>query len=485
MNGNRPSLVRGSMMIAISLALAGLLTFFTSVIIARSVEVHEFGFYSITISLQSIAVLFSSFSIGTAVAKFVAEYIVRDFNLALKFARAGLRLILLFATVTAVVYFFLADLIGNGLYEEPEVADLIPYSAMVAFSHAILILMSGVAQGNQRLKLMSAMQVSAPAISLSIIVMLLPTMGVKAAFIGLFCAQIIVAMLSMYRLSRTGFPLKSGIDVSSELPHSKMLLSFAVPSVMSAVMVIPIIWFGNTVLTLESGFVAMGHFGVAFVFFQGLNMLATSVSIPLVPRVSEISVHSKESIGTLISGSIRTVSFLFFPLFFAVALFSGEVIDIMYGSSYSDASDAAYLMVAACYYCAVATPIGAAIAGLGRMWVGLGLNMIWAALFVIIMLILTPSYGPAGLGMAFAVSYGIHVGSSMVVANAVLHVRIAKVLVAIVPSVALFAVAFSPLTDVGGEPLLSKALMLVLGSMLMMYLGRKDIRLVSDRVFKG
>lgn len=484
MTSVRPSLVRSSMMITVSLAISGALIFATSIIIARSVGVHEFGFYAITISLQNIAILFSSFGLGVAITKFVAEYIVRDFKLALKFARAGLQLVLLFASVTAVIYFALSDLIGNGLYGEPEVADLIPFSVLVAFSCAVQVFMSGLAQGNQRLKLVSVIQVTSPVISLSVIVVLLPVLGVKAAFIGLFVAYITVAALAMVRLSRTGFPLLVKVETEANVPYHRMLLSFAVPSVMAGLMITPVFWVGNTVLTLEAGFLAMGYFGVAMVFFQGLNMMAASVSIPLVPRVSEMSVHSMERIGPLISKSIRAASFLLFPLFFAGALFSREVIGLLYGSNYYESSDAAYLMVAASFYYVLATPVGASIAGLGRMWVGLGLNTVWAAMFVVLALLLSPAYGPAGLGMSFAISYGIHVGTSLTAANTVLRLKVRGVLTAIVPSIVLLASGYYVIAELEGGQLLPRAAVLALGSALMLYLGRSEVRMVWERVMK-
>jgi O-antigen/teichoic acid export membrane protein len=472
------------MMIAVSLAISGALIFATSIIVARSVGVTEFGFYAITVSLQNIAILFSSFGLGVAITKFVAEYIVRDFRLALKFARAGFQLVLLFASVTAVVYFALSDLIGNGLYGEPEVADLIPFSVLVAFSCAMHVFMSGLAQGNQRLKLLSVIQVTSPVISLSLIVLLLPSLGIKAPFIGLFIAYITVAALTALRLARTGFPLFGRVKAESEVPYHRMLLAFAVPSVMAGLMITPVFWVGNTILTLESGFLAMGYFGVAMVFFQGLNMMAASVSIPLVPRVSEMTVHMRDQIGPLVSKSIRAASFVLFPLFFAVALFSREVIGLLYGPDYRESSDAAYLMVAASYYYVLATPVGSAIAGLGRMWVSLGLNIIWAAVFVVLALLLSPVYGPAGLGMAFALSYGIHVGTSAAAANTVLRLKVRGILVGIVPSIALFALAYYALSEYLGGQLLLKGLVLALGSALMLYLGRSEVRLVSERVLR-
>ena len=484
MNSARPGLVRGSMMMGVSLIAAGALSMLTSIILARSVSVGEFGFYSITLSLQSVVVLFSSFSIGVAVAKFVAEYSVRDVRHALHFARTGLRLVLLFSTLTAIAYFALADPIGKGLYQETGVVDLIPFSAMVVFSSAVLSLTYGIAQGNHRMKLMSSMQVSIPVIGLSVIMLLLPFVGIKVAFIGLFIAQTTVALSAMYWLGRTGFPLVGRVEADASLHYRSKLLSFAVPAVMCTVMVSPLYWFGNTVLALDSGFLAVGHFAIAMVFFQALSVLPNSVVIPLVPRVSEMTVHSREQIESLVSRSLRTVSVLLFPLFFAIALFSRDIVGVFYGPDYYESSDPVYLMVTACYYFAMATIVGAAIIGMGRMWVGLGLNFIWAAIFIVLVLVVTPSYGPTGLGIAFVVSYGVHLAVSIAVSNMVLRLKIRNVLVIILPSVALFAAGFYSLMDVGDVPLLARAALLVLGTGLIVYLGREEFGLVLGRLLK-
>lgn len=103
MNGARPGLVRGRIMVTASLITAGGLSLLTSVIVARLVSVTKFGFSSITTSSPTIVGLFSSLRIGVAVAKFVAGYGVRDVKHGMKFARSGLRLVLLFSTVTNIV----------------------------------------------------------------------------------------------------------------------------------------------------------------------------------------------------------------------------------------------------------------------------------------------------------------------------------------------------------------------------------------------
>jgi O-antigen/teichoic acid export membrane protein len=484
MNGASPGLVRGSMMIAVSLSTAGVLSLLTSIILARSVSVTEFGFYSITISLQAVVSLFSNFSISAAVGKFVAEYNVRDVRHALKFARTGLRLVLLFSMVTAITYFALAKPIGNGLYNEPGVVDLIPFSAMVVVSSAVLALTSGIIQGNHRMKLLSSIQVLTPTISLIIIIVLLPYIGIRAAFIGLFLAQTAITLSAIYRLGRTGFPMTGRIEVDASVHYPIVLLSFAVPAVLGSGVVISLFWFGSTVLALECGFLAVGQFAIAMVFFQALSVLPSSVAIPLVPTVSAMSVDSRGQIEPLISRSLRAVSVLFFPIFFAIALFSREIVGVLYGSKYYESSEAVYVMVTACYYVAIATIMGAAITGLGRMWVGLGLNILWGAVFLTLVMVMTPSYGPIGLGMAFAVSYGIHLANTIAVSNKVLNLKVRNVLVIILLSVVLFSAGLLFTMDVVGAPPIARSALLALGTALMVCLGRKEFRWALNRVIK-
>jgi O-antigen/teichoic acid export membrane protein len=484
MNSARHGLVRGSIIIAASMVAAGVLSLLTSIILARSVDVREFGFFSMTFSLQAVLGLFAGFSIGTAVAKYVAEYNVRDFRHALRFARTGLWLVLLFSTVTSFVYFALAIPIGNGLYNEPGIADLIPFSAMAVFSGAVFSLIAGIAQGNHRMELLFSMQISAPAISLVIIVILLPYVGIRAAFVGLFLAQATVTLLAAYWLGRTGFPMVGKVESDDLVRYPRTLLMFAVPAVAGSVIVVPLFWFGSTVLALESGFVAVGQFAIAMVFFQALSLLPSSITTPLVPMISAMSVDSREQIESLISRSLRAVSVLLFPIFFAIALFAGEIVAVLYGPEYDGSSKAVYLMVTACYYVAIASILGAAITGLGRMWVGLGLNLLWGAIFLTLVLVATPSYGPTGLGLAFAISYGIHLANSIAVSNRILNLKIRNVFLIIILSIALFAAGVLTMMDVIEFPLTARISLLAVGTAPMVYLGREEYMMVLRRVFK-
>ena len=198
--------------------------------------------------------------------------------------------------------------------------------------------------------------------------------------------------------------------------------------------------------------------------------------------VSAMTVGSKEHIESLISRSLRVVSFLFFPIFFAAALFSGEIVRILYGSGYNDSVGPAYLMVTTAYYFAIATTVGAAIVGLGRMWIGLGLWVLWGIVFLASVLIFTPLLGPTGLGLAFCLSYGVHLVNCVAVSDRFLKVKIRNLSLVVLTSVVLFATGFVSTEEYGGISFMLRVALLAVGTAIVLYLGRREFRLVLDRV---
>lgn len=472
------------MIMALSLFTAGFLSLIISIVLARSVDVAEFGIYSMTVSIQSVMIVFSTFGMNVAVSKFVSEHRTQSVEHALRFSTTGLRMVLMFAMATSIVYFALAEPIGNGLYSEPGIVEYIPYSAIVVFSTAFFAFTAGVVQGNGRVVLLSLIQVSVPAICLAIIIVLLPRVGIVAAFLALFLAQSIVTIYVMYRLNRTGFLVLSRSKSDVPFNYRRTLLMFAVPAVLGAVVVIPLFWIGNTMLALYSDFQAVGYFAIAMVFFQALLLLPSSVTILLVPRVSSMSSVARDQVGPLVSKSVRVLAVVLFPVFFLIALFSDDMVELLYGSDYHAAGEVVYLMVTACYYVSISAVVGAAIIGLGRMWLGFGLNVLWGAIFLGFVLTITPSYGAVGLGVAFSVSYVIHLANTLYVSQKHLDVKVDRISALIILTSILFVAGFSSLADAEHASLVARAILLVVGSGMIAYMGRREYLSVINQMLR-
>lgn len=446
-----------------SLAVAGVFSIIISITIARYLTVFEFGVYSIIISIQTVVTLVAGFNIGTAVTKYIAEYFLTDREIAKRFAKIGIVLVILLSIISVTFYLGLSGPIGYGLYGESLIVMLIPYSALVVLSSAIFFVVFGIAQGCQKVRILAFMQIANPAICLSLIILLLPVVGIRGAFLGFFFAQAIVIILTLLWLNIKIFPFLSISIGEKRKKIVKRIFSFAFPAVLSSSMVGPIYWLANTELSLIFGFEAMAHFAVAMVFYQALAIFPNSIVIPLIPKISELNTNSKASVERIVIGSIKVASILFFPILFGVAIFSKEIVQLFYGSAYSLSAEIMYIMIFASYFYTLSAVIGALIAGLGRMWVGLGCNLIWAVIFLIIATIAIPIMGAKGLGIAFASSYCVHLAISTVISNRKLRVNIRGIFLIPIYASIFFIAGYITLFELTTQHLLIKIILLTTG----------------------
>jgi len=472
------SVVGGSTTILLSLIVSGVISILLSILIARSVRATEFGIYAMVVSTQVIVILFAGFAMGTTLAKFISEYTVRSPPEARALAKVGLVLVALFTGASTSAYVALKDFIGKGLFNEPRVSELIPLSALVVLSTVLFSTAFGMVQGCQRIRALAVMRVLSPMLSIGLVAVLLRVFNLEGVFIGLFLGQTSVAIGTLVWLNRSRFQFTYSAIRGSVSMHSKRLLAYSIPAVLSASLVVPVVWLGNTALALSTSFEILAYFAVAYVTFQSLNVFPQSIVIPLIPRVSELSIASPKDIPASIVWTLRFSSVTLLPIVVSVALFAKPIVTLLYGEAYAPAADAVYLMVTASYFYATASIIGAAIAGIGRVWVGFGLNALWALLFLVLSAFLIPRWGVLGLAATFSCSYAAHVVSSFVVMKKVVRVDLREG--CLLPAVGTLLLLLGYLlTSTGAlESWPAKVVLLVVTIAVVFRLGKETVRML-------
>jgi O-antigen/teichoic acid export membrane protein len=308
-------------------------------------------------------------------------------------------------------------------------------------------------------------------------------MGIKGIFVGYFVSQLAVSSLALSILNRSGFRFVSArLELGrNSLAMSKMY-SFALPAVLGGLMVVPVVWIANTELTLSTGFQAMGYFAVAYVFYQALILIPTAISVPMMPRVSQLTVGSHEDIQKLVAKVMRTLSIALFPLLFAVALFSEPIIETLYGARFSASAQAVYLMVAAAYFYSLATVVGTMITGTGRMWFGLGLNALWGAMFLAFVFIGVPPLGTNGLAISYAASYSIFLILVLVASERLLNVKVTGMYLAGASSTVLFFVGSFLQGDTSSFGFLARLILFAGGVAYFYFIGRDVFETMHLRI---
>jgi PST family polysaccharide transporter len=437
------SLAQTSAVIFISMSTAGALALLTSIIVARRLGASDFGLYSIVTSVQAVVFLLGSFSLGTATAKYVAEYRVRNEEQALRFAKSGLVIVLILASSVSIVYVALSGMVGRGLYKEPAIVQIIPLSALVVISSALFALSAGIVQGCQKFRLMAAIQIASPLLALILIFLLLPFMGIEGIFIGYFLSQMAVSAVALMILNRREFRFFSAqIEFHRESVIVSKLLSFALPAGMGGLMIASVVWIANTELTLDGGFETMGYFAVAYIVYVALMQIPNAIAVTVMPRVSELTVRNHADIEKLMGTSLRTLSITLFPVMFAVALFSELIVKILYGQKFSASANAVYFMATASYFYTLSAVIGSFLTGMGRMWLWLELNGLWAAVFLAFVFVGVPVLGLNGLALSYAAAYCVSLVLIIMVAKRIVHISVRGMRLAAVSSVFFFLIGY-------------------------------------------
>ena len=470
---HRSSLFRQSYTILTSMIISGVFTLLVSISLARFLGPTEFGLYALVFSIQTVFGTIAFFYTGPAMAKFIAES-PADGDLRQRWiAKIGLIMISVSSLITALAYVALSNPIGSNLYGNPDIIVLIPFSALVVVSSAFQGAAFGIVQGLKKIRYMALIQISVPMLNLLLIFILVPLIGISGAFLASATAQAIVAISMLLLLSRKGFSMLTPVPKSFRPEMFKKLLSFSLPSTMSSLLTVPMYWLGNTEMEYLAGLGAVGLFAVAYTLHNMFLVLPNSVILPLFPKISELSMKSMSLVRDSIASVTHKISILFFPVFLAAGLFSKIIIDIFYGSSYAGASEMAYIMISLCYFLALSGVIGAVIMGLGRMWLGLSLDVIFTTSFIIILFFAIPTFGAIGLSLTYSCAWGIRLTMLLFVTNRKFGIDFSRIGGIIGVSAAIFITCGYLLFSYPEVGLGLNVLLFVLGASIMAAIGWK------------
>jgi len=411
------------------MAVAGATSFFISVYVGRAVDATEFGSYSLILSLQGFVGLFAHLSIGTAMAKYVAENRVRSTSLAARTAQIGLTLVIVTSSAVSLIYFAMARVLGETVYNNPLVSTLIPFSAMAILGGSTFSVMLGIAQGCQRFNLLASARILSSITCFFAILTLVRLYGISGVFLGLFASQLGAAILLLGIINRKEFPVLGGAN-SKDRTHGmfKDILVFSLPLALATVVETAAFWIGNSELALWKGFDELAYFGVALFLYQALTMIPDALGTTVVPRIAQLNVASSDAIAGLSTRVLRSVSFLMFVPVFALCIYRGFVIEVTYGSKYSTSAIAVLLMAVASYIYSMDAVLRATLTGLGKSAVMLKLNSLWAITYLVLSPLAIWAFGSAGLAGVFVCSHGVRLAITMSISRSTAGVRVYSIL---------------------------------------------------------
>lgn len=189
----------------------------------------------------------------------------------------------------------------------------------------------------------------------------------------------------------------------------ELLYKFSLPAALSSLLIGPVFWIARTMLANSpNGYGELGIYEVADQWKIIILFIPSSISNILIPILSSIYSQGKsESYNKTLKYNIIINTSITFILATLVALFAKWIM-CLYGSEFDDIWTL-IIVIYSTVFTSIASVIGIAITSKGKMWVGLGFNLLWSLIFLcFVSLFLKMELGAKGLALALLLSYLFH-----------------------------------------------------------------------------
>jgi O-antigen/teichoic acid export membrane protein len=381
-----------------------------SVLVARLLGKVGYGEMGMVQSTVGMLGVFAGFGLGTTATKCIAEYRRSDPGRAGRIAVLTLAVSLVSTGVIAAACAGWSGWLAERALGRAALAPLVAAAALQLVVTTLAGVVSAALAGFEEFRRIARMQVWLGLLGPFIAVPLVWRFGVDGAIAGVTVNAALGlawgAVLLGNATAAHAVPLRYDPACWRE---AGVLVGVALPSLLSNLLLIPVMWATNLMLVRGPGgygelgiFNAANQWRMVIVFLPG--MLAAAV-LPVLAETHGSRDH--EGFRSALVLNLRATWVVALPLTVATIALAGPVA-ALFGRQFTGMQDVLPALMVAAFLSIVNATIGAALVGSGRLWTGMLMNLAWALALVGAAAYLVPRRGAFGLGLAYLAAYVLH-----------------------------------------------------------------------------
>jgi O-antigen/teichoic acid export membrane protein len=401
----------------------------STIFIARLLGVEDFGAYGMVQSTLEMFGLFAGFSLGVTSSKYLAEYKTRDKNKASRVLSLTNTFSIISSTIIGLVIYFSSSWLASETLKRPDLAPLLSLGAMyliISTQNNVLIgALGGFEAFKETAKINSLQGMLTPVFAIPLVYFY----GLQGAVLSLIAISLVGYALCRTELNKKcsnyGIVIQR-FDISSfrEWP---VLWHFSIPSLASGILVMPVIWFTNTILVnQQNGYAELGLFNAANQWRQLIIFIPQILSTVMLPILSAaFGDAKKETFGDALRINLILTWVIALPMtIFIISI--REPLTGVFGKTYEGMEMLLIILMVTSFLSMINAVIGTALAGSGKMWLGTMMNLGWAIALILLTIMLVPVYGGLGLALAYLLAYSLHTCWTMIYADIYLAHRLIR-----------------------------------------------------------
>lgn len=383
-----------------------LLSFAFNIILGRLLGAHGSGLYYLALSFTSVAVMISRFGLDNTLVRFSAAHAVKEEWSAVKglYYRAMMLSSLAAIVVTGVTW-FLAPLLAERAFSQPELTPYIQLMALSIFPTSLLTLYAQLLTGVKKTSQAVAVQLVLPqAATLLLTVAFVPFWGLSGA-VWAYTAGALVTLVLSYVWWR-GATYRHIKDVQATFALRDMLQS-SIPLFWQSLFLLVPKWASTWMLGIWATSADVGVFSVASRTAFLISFILVAVNSASSPRFSEMFAKGDiQGVGRLARDTALIMAVFSAPILVFLLIFPGWVMS-WYGPEFRSGGLALAILAIGQYVNTSSGSVQRVLMMCGYEHLMRNVAAFCAVLVLILNFVLIPPYGVVGAAIASAVTLSV------------------------------------------------------------------------------
>lgn len=414
-------ILKGSSTIFICSLIGVFIGYFIRIILARSLTPAEYGLFYAVFSIVAFSQFTKDFGLGTAIAKYIPQYLVEKRKDYIKTITVIMLLVQFISTlILGIVLYFLSDFLAVHYFKNPTASWLL--KSMIIYLVLIMFFKfyKSFFQGYQKMTPRGLLEPLKNGTILICVILLVGKIGIKGVAIAYIMSAIIPELI-LFRSFIKLYPWRE--KIVNFWPLFKQMFYFGIPVTLTMVGGELISYFDTFTLTYFRSLTEVGIYQVILPTTTSILLLARSVVITIYPMISEY--WAKKEFAKIKYGLklFYKLSPLLIFVYFIAFILAKPFLYWFFGAEYLPGLTAMRILFlgAFIYFIAMVNIHTLAAVGFPKtnafaILTGAGVNIIFNILFI-------PYFGIEGAAVATVISYIWIVGySSYKVKKLVLNV---------------------------------------------------------------
>ena len=376
--------------------------------VSRLLGKEVYGQFVIIQSTLSTVGVLAGFGVGAAATRYVAELKLHNTARLGHILTLAERTILGFGLLACSGLVFSANLMATHMLNTPSLSVPLAISAGAVLFSALDSYQKSVLIGFESMRAYAIGTVIGVIVGFPVMLLAAKNFGLQGASVALVINALLQAFISRFQMFRELRKYNVKCETKGCLSEFPVLLHFALPALLSSVLVGPSHWAAQTMLARTSnGYSELAVLGVAMQWFNVIMFVPGTAARVVMPMLTEhVTNDDHSNTRKILLYAMGANAIIALPLAVIIAI-SSRYIMSLYGKSFEDDSISLILAVMTGALLAILTPVGSLLAASSRMWLGAVMNSGWAFVFVGSAYYLIDK-GAAGILLALAFGYLAH-----------------------------------------------------------------------------